>query len=203
MTRVKICGITNETDALRAAEAGADALGFVFAPSPRRVAPDRVRRMARHLPPLIVTVGVFQDAELDEVRETLDLARLDLAQLHGSETPDFCERLGRRVIRRIAVGPHDAPEHLASRVGGYAVSAILLDPGCGGGRAFPWVIARGLPGRLMIAGGLTPVNVSAAIRTLRPYAVDVCSGVEREPGVKDADKMRAFVRAVRQADAGD
>jgi phosphoribosylanthranilate isomerase len=201
MTRVKICGIANLDDALTAVAAGADALGFVFRESPRYVSPGQARHIIEALPAFVTTVGVFLDALEQHVRETLEQARLDLVQLHGDESPEYCQRFRGRVLKRFPVLADDTPERVQARMQGYDVRGYMLDPGAGGGQTFDWQIARGIERPLIIAGGLTPENVGAVVRLLRPYAVDVSSGVEAEPGRKDPDRIRAFLRAVREADA--
>lgn len=202
MTRIKICGITTPVDAVAAAEAGADAIGLVFAESPRRVSIDRAREIVDALPPLVTAVGVFVNDDSERIVNAAETLRLGAIQLHGDETPEVCDRLRPlAVIKQFQILEDDTPERLAERVSAYDVAACLLDPGAGSGRTFRWEVARGLPCRLMVSGGLTSNNVGVAVRTLRPYAVDVSSGVERSPGVKDRDRMRAFVAAVREADA--
>jgi phosphoribosylanthranilate isomerase len=201
MTRIKICGLTNREDALLAVEAGADALGLVFADSPRRVTPAAAERIVAGLPPLVSVIGVFRNHRVEEIRSIVRRVGLDRVQLHGDESPDDCERLAPKVIKRFDILENDTSETLRERMERYRVSAYLLDPGAGSGRKFDWSLARDLPGPLIVSGGLTPENVGEAIRTLRPYAVDVSSGVEHEPGRKDAEKVKAFIRAVRMADA--
>jgi phosphoribosylanthranilate isomerase len=202
MTRIKICGITTPADAVAAAESGADAIGLVFADSPRRVTIERAQEIVSFLPPLVTAVGVFVNDDSVRVAGVATALRLGAVQLHGNETPDACDQLRPlAVIKRFHVAEDDTPERLAERVRPYCVAAYLLDPGAGSGRTFQWELARGLPCRLMVSGGLTPGNVGEAVRLLRPYAVDVSSGVERSPGFKDRDRMRAFVAAVREADA--
>ena len=202
MTRTKICGITSTQDAHVAIEAGADALGLVFADSPRRVSPETAERVITALPPMISTVGVFVDARAAEVAALVERLRLDAVQLHGQESPEYCRRLPGKVIKRFDTLENDTPATLRERMQRYPVAAYLLDPGAGSGRTFDWEIARGLPGPLIVSGGLTAENVGDAIRLLRPFAVDVSSGVESAPGHKDPERMKAFVRAVRDADAG-
>ncbi len=212
MTRVKICGITKLEDAVMAAEAGADALGFVFANSPRKVAPSRVREIVRALPPFITTVGVFADAPIDQLERTLEETGVHIVQLHGHESPEYCASISRNVIKRMQVDEQDSSKTLQSGLDRYNVAGYLLDPGAGSGRRFDWSIAMGMDFRtsgiggsrgrhLIIAGGLDAGNVGEAVRMCRPWAVDVCSGVEAAPGKKDAFKVRAFIRAVEEADA--
>jgi len=201
MTRIKICGITNREDAQAAVAAGADALGFVFADSPRRVSAARAREIVDGLPPFITAVGVFVDAAVEQVQQTREQAGLDLVQLHGEEPPEYCERLSGRVLKRFAVRDDDTREGLRARMREYRVRAYMLDPGAGSGQTFRWEIARGIDLPLIIAGGLTPKNVAEVVRMVRPYAVDVSSGVEVAPGKKDPDRIRAFVQAVKEADA--
>ncbi|HEX78346.1 MAG TPA: phosphoribosylanthranilate isomerase [Dehalococcoidia bacterium] len=196
MVRVKICGLTNLEDALAAAELGADALGFVFAPSPRRVTPEQVRQIVAQLPPFLVKVGVFRDSELDRVQDIMSSCHLDLAQLHGSETPEYCQALWPKVIKAFRV--EDAS--FLSQMPHYRVAAYLLDgPKPGSGQGFDWGLARqaARQGRVILSGGLTPDNVRQAIETVRPYGVDVSSGVESRPGRKDHHKLGAFIRAAK------
>lgn len=197
---VKICGVTTEEDALLAVAMGADAVGFVFAPSTRQVAPGRVAEIVRRLPAEIVTVGVFRDALPERVVEIVGQAGLRAAQLHGSETVEDCAYVASHVPMVVKAFPADHPElRAASR---YRADAILVDaPVPGSGQLFDWKLAEGVPGvrRLLLAGGLTPDNVGEAIRIVRPWGVDVSTGVESGPGHKDPRKVRAFVQAARAA----
>jgi phosphoribosylanthranilate isomerase len=190
------------------AEAGADAVGFVFwAGSSRTVTVARAREMARALPAFVTRVGVFVDASHDEMARASDVAGLDVVQLHGSEPPEALADLPRRALKALRVGPgFDATIALRYAEAG---AGLLLDtqaaaaPG-GTGRAFEWSLVRGLSRRtpfLVLAGGLHPGNVAEAIRAVEPAGVDVSSGVERAPGQKDLGKVKAFVRAVRRASA--
>jgi phosphoribosylanthranilate isomerase len=201
--RVKICGITDLSDALAASEAGADALGFMFyEPSPRCLSFEAAAAITRQLPPFIAKVGVFVDPALDFVNEAVVQCGLDAVQLHGSETPDFCERVHRPVIKAFRV---DTPASL-DRVRDYQTAAWLLDsfvPGKLGGTGvqFNWklaVRAKAWGRPILLAGGLTPENIAAAVEEVRPYGVDVSSGVERAPGKKDSEKMRAFIAAAKR-----
>ena len=201
MVKVKICGITNLEDALAALRWGADTLGFVFAPSPRQVTRQQVTDIISGLPPFVCKVGVFVDSDLEEVRETLRVCNLNLAQLHGSETPEFCQALFPRVIKSFRV----KDESVLSLISGYKASAYLLDSydvtlKGGTGKSFNWEIARQALryGPVILSGGLTPANVYQAIIQVQPYAVDVSSGVESEPGKKDHDKLRAFLEAAKR-----
>ena len=201
MTRVKICGIRTPAAARAAAEAGADAVGFVFyPPSPRSVDPARAVELARLLPPFVLRVGVFVNAPVSVVRRIADGVGLDLVQLHGDEPPELCARMPRRVIKAVRV---EGPEAL-QRARTYTDCALLLDAHVpdrygGTGRSFDWSLVRGMDRPVILSGGLTPENVAQAIRHARPYAVDVSSGVDTD-GEKDPRKIAAFVRAVRQAD---
>lgn len=204
--RVKICGITTPEDGLIAARAGADAIGLVFwARSPRHVNPGRAREISRALPPFVLRVGVFVDATADEIHQATEAARLDVLQLHGSEPPEVFDDLPRRGVKALRVGPDFDAVRAQSYEG--RAAGLLLDthaksaPG-GTGETFDWSIARELRAHvsyLVLAGGLTPDNVARAITEVRPDAVDVSSGVESAPGRKDADKVRAFIEAVRRA----
>lgn len=203
MTRVKICGITNVEDALAAVQAGADALGFVFAPSPRWIAQETAVEIISRLPPFVAKVGVFDDLDSPLARATaLTLTlELDAIQLHGVEAPSVFLPTLLPIIKRFPVFDEDTHDTLRARTEGHEIAAFLVDPGAGSGKTFRWEIASGLPQPLIISGGLTAQNVAMAIRLARPYAVDVSSGVESSSGKKDHAKMRAFVQAVRDADA--
>ncbi|MFZ5597687.1 MAG: phosphoribosylanthranilate isomerase [Bacillota bacterium] len=197
-TRVKICGICDPESALCSVEAGADALGFVFTESKRRITPGRARDIIRLLPPFVSKVGVFVDQSLEEVSEIADYTGLDTVQLHGCESPEFCKALKLKVIKAVSVGA-SVDEELLKK---YEVDAYLLDtlvPGTKGGtgKTFDWTLAGGVRWRpVILAGGLTPDNVLEAIRIARPYAVDVSSGVETN-GKKDFAKIKEFVRRVK------
>ena len=230
MTRVKICGLTTLGDALAAVNAGADALGFVLADSPRRVDGQTARDIVRRLPPFVTTVGVFVDTPPAEVEALLDMTGIQVAQLHGREPPEACAIGAYPVIKRFRTDHHDTAVDLMERFARYEVAGYLLDPGAGSGRTFSWspgatgglstsAFGRGRsstggqatsgtrgPGvgrkaALIVAGGLTAENVSQAIEAMHPYGVDVCSGVESAPGVKDAGKMRDFIQRVRETNA--
>ena len=196
-TKIKICGLTNIKDALKAAELGADALGFVFAPSKRTIHPLDVKKIIKRLPPFIITVGVFMDAPRDEVDRIAEYTGIDVIQLHGKEPPGYCDGLKKRVIKRISVRESDTTEALVARMENYRVSATLLDPGAGSGKAFDWSIAKGIDHPLIIAGGLNPDNVQRAVNLLKPYGIDVSSGVEKCPGKKDKQKVKQFICEVR------
>lgn len=200
MVKVKICGITNPADALAAIEYGADALGFVFyRKSPRYIEPDAAAVIVRELPPIVTTVGVFVDETREEVERIMEIAGLDAAQFHGNEPPEAC-RIRRRAIKAIRVKNIKDLEVMHQ----YEVSAYLLDtyaphsPG-GTGEVFDWDIALEAKkfGRVILAGGLTPENIGEAAGLVRPYAVDVASGVEAEQGRKDHEKLRLFIERAK------
>lgn len=201
MVKVKICGITNLEDALMAVEAGADALGFVFfSGSPRCISPDQAAVIIRRLPPFVQTVGLFVNEEPATVNLVADRCGLDLVQLHGDETPDYCIAVRRRIIKAFRVKAASSLDGLSN----YRVAASLLDawsPAAHGGTGttFNWDIAASAAASqaIILAGGLTPENVAGAIAAVRPYAVDVSSGVESAPGKKDNGKLIDFIRAVR------
>jgi phosphoribosylanthranilate isomerase len=199
---VKICGVTNEEDALTAVGLGADAVGFVFAPSPRQVTPGTVRDIVRRLPPEILTVGVFRDQGARFVIETTQFAQLRGVQLHGHETAADAERIRPYCQALIVAFPAGDPG--LAHVDDYGADAILLDSHApGSGQVFDWSLAEGAPTnrRIILAGGLDPDNVAAGIEEVRPWGVDVSSGVEvdGEPGRKDALKVQAFIHAARAA----
>jgi len=207
---VKICGITSPADAALAVAAGADALGFVFwFMSPRKVDPARAVEIARDLPASVLRVGVFVDRPREEMDGIAEAVGLDLLQLHGDEPPEALAGLSRPVLKAVRVGKgFDAEEALRySRcAAGLVVDTRLPGetqmPG-GTGIAFDWSLVKGLADRvpfLMLAGGLSPLNVAEAVRAVGPHAVDVSSGVEGLPGRKDPTKVRAFVKAARAAE---
>jgi len=200
MTRIKICGITDPGDARAAVELGADALGFIFCASPRRITPEQARSIIRALPPFVTAVGVFADASPAEVNETAGYAGLTAVQLHGAEPACAAAAIRYPVIRRIEVSERDTAEDIQARADGFPCRAFLLDPGRGSGRAFDWRKARDFQGVMILAGGLTPENVAAAIRTARPYAVDACSGLETKPGRKDRERIKEFILEARSCD---
>ncbi|MDA8046872.1 MAG: phosphoribosylanthranilate isomerase [Actinomycetota bacterium] len=195
---VKICGITSEEDALLAVAMGASALGFVFAPSPRQVAPQIAADIVKRLPPEVITVGVFRDEAPQRVSDVAHSAGLQAVQLHGHETPEVAKWLKTRipmVIQAFAAG-----DSRVRRAADYGVDAILLDaPSPGSAQVFDWSLASEVPPgqRVVIAGGLDPGNVARAIAQTRCWGVDVSSGVEREPGAKDPIKVRAFIQAAK------
>ena len=200
--RIKICGITNTEDAQAAAKLGADAIGFVFAPSPRQISSEKARAIIRTLPPLVQTVGVFVDEDPEKVASTAAFCHLDLLQFHGKESANYCRRFAQRVIKAMRVHREAHVEGCSEYSG--VVDALLLDtyiPGQTGGTGltFDWNLALEAKryARIILAGGLNPDNVAAAISAVKPYAVDVSSGVEEKPGVKDHEKMARFIQTVR------
>lgn len=204
LTRVKICGITNLEDALTAVEAGADALGFVFVPdTPRFVKPDQVAAIVAELPPFVATVGLFASKDAARMRAIVDLCRLDAIQLHADVSPDFCRNLDRRIIKAVRV----KDESSLSILSDFDVNAFLLDAYVEGklggtGKVFDWSLALQAKdyGRIIVAGGLNPDNVSQAVHYVKPYGVDVSSGVESQPGRKNSDKVRKFIKAVKSVE---
>lgn len=200
--RSKICGITRIEDALLAVDAGADAIGLVFyAKSPRAVTAHQARAIIAQLPPFVTTVGLFVDVSRCELNEILELVPLDLLQFHGDESPTDCDGFQRPYIKALRVKPGD---DIAAQVERYQnASGVLLDtyvPGIPGGtgEAFDWsLVPQGLAKPIILAGGLHAGNVAAAIAQVRPYAVDVSGGVEAQKGIKDAEKIRAFMQAVK------
>jgi phosphoribosylanthranilate isomerase len=203
---IKICGITRLEDALSAARFGADAVGFVFAESPRQVTPERAREISRLMPAGPARVGVFMDMPPSEVSRIADFCALDLIQLHGDEDADYCEALGDRVIKAVRV--RESIDLL--KTGTYPCQAILLDGYYSSKRdecsrsanRVHWKMIRVIkPGRpVIIAGGLNPDNVAKVIKDTVPYGVDVSSGVESAPGVKDPVLMYKFIEKARKAD---
>lgn len=209
-TRIKICGITRPEDAVEAARLGADAIGLVFyADSPRLVSIAQAQAIVAELPAFVTAVGLFVDAPEAQVAEVLAQLPLDLLQFHGQETADYCQRFTKPYIKAVRMRPDvdlnaEAKHHAMAR-------ALLLDsfqPGVPGGtgQTFDWLsVPAELKKPIILAGGLTPTNVGAAVAALHPFAVDVSGGVETAKGIKDATKMAAFINQVRgaDADAGD
>jgi len=200
---IKICGTTSEDDALLAVAMGANAIGFIFAPSPRQVSPQRVADIVKRLPREdILTVGVFRDDAPRRVVEVVYGAGLQAAQLHGRESPDDVKWVRERVPMVIKAFP--AGDLRVSRAGDFGADVIMLDaPNPGSGEVFDWELAGDLPEgqRLLVAGGLDAENVASAIARMKPWGVDVVSGVEASPGLKDPMKVKAFVEAARSAEA--
>jgi len=202
--KIKICGITNAPDALAAVEAGADALGFVFHDqSPRHILLSAAATIIRQLPPFIVKAGLFVNAPEELVLRAIADCGLNLLQFHGDETPEYCLQFGLMSLKAFRIRDAESLQALPN----YPTDAWLLDaytPGQlgGTGEKFDWdlaIEAKKFGRPISLAGGLTPENVAEAIRKVEPYAVDVSSGVESAPGRKDAIKMKAFIRAVKQA----
>jgi len=204
VVRVKICGITTLDDAAAAVDCGADALGFVFFKgSPRYITSDRAFSIIRDLPSFVTTVGVFVDEKHQEIDRIASEACLDIIQLHGDEQPEAC-RMARRMVKAIRVKSIDSLEPLKNfrgRVSAFLLDAYAPDALGGTGLMFNWDIAVEAKqfGRIILAGGLTPENVQHAVRHVRPYAVDVSSGVEREKGRKDHDKLKLFIDRAKNA----
>jgi phosphoribosylanthranilate isomerase len=208
-TRIKICGITREDDLDAVVAAGADALGFVFyAPSPRYVAAARAAELVARVPAFVKTVGLFVNAAPEAVATVLDQVPLDLLQFHGDEAPGYCAAFRRPWIKAARVKPGlDLLEYARAFSGAAGISGLLLDAHVegygGGGQTFDWsLIPQGLPLPVILSGGLHPGNVAEAVRRVRPWAVDVSSGVEAARGVKDMRKIIEFIAGVRDADAG-
>ena len=211
-TWIKICGTTSIEDALASVAAGADALGFIFAPSKRRITSAQAREIVRQLPEKVERVGVFVDESADVIHATVDHVGLTAVQLHGNESPEFVAGLFKdrgpagaiRVIKTVLVNDNFESQLIQFPGDNKHVGPILLDSGSGSGKTFAWERVRqhlvGRDARFIIAGGLTPENVGKTIHTFTPWGVDVVSGVEREPGRKDPEKLKAFVAAVRKAE---
>jgi phosphoribosylanthranilate isomerase len=204
-TRVKICGITSVNDALAAARHGADAIGLIFyPPSPRLVSLDRAREIAASLPPFVARVAVFVNPAAQEVDAVIHACRPDLLQFHGEETADYCRSFGVPYLRSLRVRPGvDLLESLSpfGDATGWLLDAYRQELYGGTGEVFDWdLVPRSLARPLVLSGGLDAENVAAAIRRVRPWAVDVSSGVEAAKGVKDERRIAAFMEAVRSAD---
>ena len=205
-TRIKVCGIRDLDAALAAAQAGADAIGFVFVDdSPRRIEPEAASEIMWALPPLVETVGVCRDLTVDAFSDLEQRCPTSLSQLHGAESEKIVAACGPNLIKAFRFDPATIDRQLERWASLPEVDAVLIDGSDGGrGEPFDWdqlvPHIQGYPKPILLAGGLDPDNVGHAIRTVRPYAVDVSTGVERAPGVKDHDKIRAFCAAVRGVD---
>lgn len=212
-TRIKICGFTKEEDVKAAVQLGVDALGFVFyAPSSRYVTPHQARELLQAIPPFVTSVGLFVNPTLEEVKQVLETAPVSLLQFHGDESPEFCAEVANAVRRpfmkvgRMKVDmSHDVllQYEKTYRAASSYFSGLLLDAfvdGYGGaGKVFDWsLIPKNLGHQVVLSGGLNAQNVTKAVEQIRPYAVDVSSGVEKSKGIKDSDLMREFVQAVKQ-----
>lgn len=209
-TRVKICGITRALDGLEAVAHGADAIGLVFyEQSPRAIDIEAARAIVREIPAFVTITGLFVDPTAEYVQSVLDEVSVDLLQFHGAETPQFCAGFGRRYIKALSVVKEKAIQNQVSPIDNIRqyqdAAGLLLDTyhpelSGGTGKTFDWsAIPADLPASLILAGGLNPENVADAIRQVQPYAVDVSSGVESEKGLKDSEKIAAFMSEVSQS----
>ncbi|MBM4322962.1 MAG: phosphoribosylanthranilate isomerase [Deltaproteobacteria bacterium] len=203
MTWIKICGITNIENAFEASFLGVDALGFIFAPSQRRVEPSIAKKIIRPLPKTLLKVGVFVDEDPKEVMRIIDYCALDALQFHGQEPPEYCQKFFHPVLKAIRIKNLDSLREIEN----YRNVTILLDSysphqAGGTGNPFSWDIALRAKerGTFVLSGGLNPNNVGEAIKKVKPWGVDVCSGVEMLPGKKDSSKMAEFIRRVRETD---
>ncbi len=205
-SRIKVCGMIDMVDVENAVAAGVDALGFIFAEaSPRKIEPEKARELISRLPPFVDAVGVFVNEDVEVVHEIAQYCGLTILQLHGEESPEYCQGFSRRVVKSFGVGPGFDPAVLLPYAG--IVSGFLLDTyheklAGGTGQVFDWSILDTVtaPGPVILAGGLTPENVGAAILRTRPFAVDANSGVEISPGRKDPLKVRQLVAEVARVD---
>lgn len=199
--RIKICGLTNLEDARKAVGLGADALGFVFAESPRRISPESAAGIVRSLPPILTCVGLFVDESPPAVRRVIKECRLDALQFHGNESPDYCRQFSLKIIKAFRIKNGNSLKAIPH----YQVDAYLLDTyvegtSGGTGESFNWDLAlraKEFSRPIILAGGLGPDNVAEAIRRVRPYGIDVSTGIEAEPGKKDHKKMKEFMKIVR------
>lgn len=205
-TRVKVCGTTSLEDARAAVALGVDCLGFIFAKqSPRLIEPEAAREIIRKMPPFVDVAGVFMDEEADLVQEIIQYCGLTLVQLHGSESPAYCDAIPVRVIKSLRIGPFSEDSQLApyaDHVQGFLLDTYHQSMAGGTGETFDWGLVEKVapPGPVILAGGLNPVNVRDAIVQVRPFAVDVNSGVESAPGCKDQGLLEKFLSEVRRAD---
>jgi len=201
--KVKICGLTRDEDVKAAIAAGADAIGFVFTASPRRISIDTAIRLSSYVPRGILRVGLFLDQDRSEIDRVINSVSLDVLQFHGSETEQECSGFGLPWLKAVAMENADSASRAES---GYpAAMGLLLDSHAAGkrggsGKVFDWSLSRPVAKPVWLAGGLDAANVARAIRIVRPFAVDVSSGVEAAPGIKDTSRIQAFIKAVREVD---
>jgi phosphoribosylanthranilate isomerase len=204
MVRVKICGVTRPQDVRVIVKEGADAIGFQMTMGPRKITKERAQRLVRLVPPFVTPVGVFVNEPLSKIKALIKFCGFQVVQLHGSETNEFCARIPVPVIK--AIGMQKAQSYRTFQ--GFQVAAFLLDHynkdkhgGTGEGFNWKWTVqaARQLPAPVLIAGGLTPENVTHAVQTARPFGVDVASGVESQPGLKDPRKVSLFIRRAKKS----
>ena len=200
--RVKICGTTSLKDALLAVESGADAVGFIFhKESPRNISQKDVKEIVAQLPPFVESIGVFVNETSDKINRIAEQCRLTAVQLHGDESPAFCRHIKRRVVKAVRVKDAESLKGMSDfDVSGFLLDAYNEESRGGTGRVFDWNLALRAKkqGPVIIAGGLNPYNVYTAIHRVKPYGVDVCSGVEKSPGVKDPEKISEFIKAVHK-----
>lgn len=197
MLKIKICGITNKEDALHASECGADALGFIFYDkSPRYIEPAEAKSIIAALPPFVTTVGVFVNEDMNDISDIALMTGIAAIQLHGNESPSYCKLIEGKLIKAIRVKNEQSIETLKK----YQVDAFLLDSYDkksygGSGLTFDWELAKKAKeyGKIILAGGLTPANIEEALKKVAPYGVDVSSGVEKTPGIKDKKKVKDFI----------
>jgi phosphoribosylanthranilate isomerase len=200
--KIKICGLTRAEDVKAVINAGVDAVGFVFTTSPRRISAGQAIHLCRYVPDDVLRVGLFLDQDKAEIEQVLDAVPLDLLQFHGGETEQDCKAFGIPYLKAVAMTDHNSAqqaEHDHPDATGLLLDSHQQGKRGGSGQVFDWTLSRPSAKQLWLAGGLNADNVSRAIRTVRPYAVDVSSGVETSPGIKDEVRINAFVAAVQQA----
>ena len=201
--KVKICGLTRDEDVKVAVAAGADAIGFVFTASPRRISIDTAIRLSSYVPKGVLRVGLFLNQDRSEIDQVINSVSLDVLQFHGSETEQECCVFGLPWLKAVAMENAESAKQAESEYPG--AMGLLLDSHAtgkrgGSGKVFDWSLSRPIAKPIWLAGGLNSANVAQAIHAVRPFAVDVSSGVEAAPGIKDASRIRAFIEAVREVD---
>jgi len=201
--KVKICGLTRDEDVKAAVAAGADAIGFVFTASPRRISINTAIRLSSYVPKSVLRVGLFLDQDRSEIDRVINSVSLDVLQFHGSETEQECRVFGLPWLKAVAMENAESAKQAESDYPG--AMGLLLDSHAtgkrgGSGKVFDWSLSRPMAKPIWLAGGLNPANVARAIHIVRPFAVDVSSGVEAAPGIKDASMIRTFIKAVREVD---
>jgi len=200
MTKIKICGICNLKDALLAVDSGADALGFIFAPSPRQISPDRVRKIIFELPPFIYKVGVFKNERISTIKEIMNYCFLDLVQFHGDEYKSYLDELGLKALKVFEINKRNVLDEIKKLSLPFFMLDLSKDDGNDINQSWEKAQEAKKLGKFILAGGLNPENIERALQMIAPFGVDVCRGVEEEDGVKSPEKLKEFILKVRKWD---
>jgi len=200
MTKIKICGICNLKDALLAVDSGADALGFIFAPSPRQISPDRVRKIIFELPPFIYKVGVFKNERISTIKEIMNYCFLDLVQFHGDEDKSYLDEFGLKALKVFEINKRNVLDEIKKLSLPFFMLDLPKDEGNEISQSWDKAQEAKKLGKVILAGGLNPENIERALQMIAPFGVDVCRGVEEEDAVKSPEKLKEFILKVRKWD---